>query len=340
MPLRTIRRVLKAAFYAWLGTLVIPVTIAGASPASIDAKPFVFLAWDLDVGRVLGDESDSWGPMSFAVKADGGVLILDQANLRVLDFDPQGIPLDAYALPSTTFDDVAEAGVPEAGGPETGREAGGRFVVVLDRLVTRTLLVLDRDGGIVTELGLTGRGIENPGLVTALIPQPDGVWLEVSHRHSVRVLDAAMRPCERTIILGRPTPDGRALIGKLDRGAGGARVLVGPRDGRAPHVENLITAGWPVRRIVTLDATVRGGVLAVLHEAVFSPVSPFRVQDERYRIVHLDADLREVGLTLGPWTLTELDQRGELRLGPDGRAWQMFFTWEGVHVVTWEGRTP
>lgn len=330
MPIRLVLKfTAPVALLTWLVLAAFPARAAVQYPGG--AIPFAFLAWEQDVGRVLGDESDSWGPMSFAVKADGGVLILDQANLRVLDFDPAGVPLDAYALPSTTFDDVAEAG---------GREAGSRFVVVLDRLVSRTLLVLDRDGEIVTELGLRGSGIENPGLITALIPQPDGVWLEVSHRHSVRVLDAAMRPCDRTVILGRPMPDGRALIGKLDRSAGGARILVGPRDGRTPDMEKLITAEWPVRRIVTLDASSRGGVLAVLHEAVLSPVSPFRVQDERYRIVRLDADLGEVGITFGSWTLTELDQRGELRLGPDGRAWQMFFTWEGVHVVTWEGRTP
>ncbi len=333
MPTRSLLKTLaaSAALLVWLATAATPTpaatpVTAGATSVTAEARPFLFLAWDQDVGRVLGDESDSWGPMSFAVKADGGVLVLDQANLRILDFDPTGVPLASYALPSTTFDDVAEA--------------GGHLVLALDRLVSRTLLVLDRDGEIVTELDLAGRGIENPGLITALIPRPDGVWLEVSHRHSVRVLDAAMRPCERTVLLGRPTPDGRALIGKLDRGAGGARLLVGPRDGSAPGVEALVTGDWPVRRIVTLDATARGGVLAVLHEAVFSAVSPFRVQDERYRIVRLDADLQETGLSFSPWTLTELDQRGELRLGPDGRAWQMFFTWEGVHVVTWEGRTP
>lgn len=290
------------------------------------ARPFVYLAWDSDVGRVLGDESDSYGPMSFAVKADGGVLVLDQVNLRILDFDPAGKPLGALPLPSTTFDDVGEA--------------QGRFVLALDRLVTRTLRVMDRDGEVIAELDLVGHGIGNAGLITQLIPRTDGVWVEVSHRHSVRVLDAAMRPCERRVILGRPTPDGRGLQGRLDADAGGARFTLGRHHGAAPDVEALVKADWPVRRIVQLDATPNGGVLAVLHEAVFSPVSPYRVRDERYRLVRLDPGLREAGLSLSPWTLTELDQRGEVRLGPDGRAWQMFFTFEGVHVVTWEGRTP
>lgn len=311
---------------AIIATIATNAAAAGGVGDHPGARPFVFLAWDADVGRVLGDESDSLGPLSFAVKADGGVLVLDQVNLRILDFDPAGQPLGAWPLPSTTFDDVAEA--------------GGRWVLALDRLVTRTLRVLDRDGEVITELDLVGRGIENAGLITALIPRADGVWLEVSHRHSVRVLDAAMRPCERRVILGRPMPDGRALVGRLDAGDGGVWVSVGRPHAAKPDVETLVRGDWPTRRIVQLDATSAGGVLAVLHEAVFSPSSPYRVRDERYRIVHLDSGLRETGLTLGPWTLTELDQRGEVRLGPDGRAWQMFFTFEGVHVVTWEGRTP
>ena len=308
----------------WLGAFALAPRTADA--AGLDApRHFAFLPWDTAVGRILGDEADSEGPKSFAAKADGGLLILDQVNLRILDFDKDGRELAAYALPSTTFDDVGEA--------------QGRWVLALDRLVTRTLLVFDVDGAIVSEINLVGRGIEHAGLITALIPRADGVWLEVSHRHSVRVLDAAMRPCERRVILGRPIEGEKALIGALDR-RGGADLSVVARNAAKPEAAVSIAGALPIRRIVALDADAQGRVLAVLHEARFSEVSPFRVLEEQYRLIRLDADLRETGGGVSPWVLTELDQRVEFRLGPDGAAWQMFFTWEGVFVVRWEGGTP
>jgi hypothetical protein len=285
----------------------------------------VFLAWDADAGRRLGDEADSEGPKSFSVKADGGVLILDQVNLRILDFDPRGRALGAFALPATTFDDVGEA--------------GGRYALALDRLVTRTLLVFDLDGTVVTELDLIGHGITNAGLITAMIPRTDGVWLEVSHRYSVRVLDDAMRPCERRIVLGRPIEGGKSLIGALDD-HGGVALSIGGRNAAVPLASVKLATELPVRRIVALDADAAGQVLAVVHEAHFSGTTPYRVLDERYRVVRLDDQLRQTWKAFSPWTLTELDQRAEFRLGPDGGAWQMFFSWEGVHVVRWEGVTP
>jgi hypothetical protein len=322
-------KTLKATLVGWpllllIGLAVIPRT---SHAVVVDLpEPFLFLAWDTDIGRILGDEADSSGPKSFAVKDDGGLLILDQVNLRVLDFDPAGRELPAYALPGPAFDDVIQA--------------GGRFVLVLDRLVTRTLLVFDLDGSIVTELDLPGHGIEHAGLITGMFARTDGVWLEVSHRHSVRVLDAIMAPCERRIVLGRPIEGGRSLIGALDRPSGGATISIGPRNTARPDATVLIPGELPIRRIVQLDADAKGRVLAVMHEALFAATPPFGVLDERYRLLRLDGRLGELWTASSPWVLTELDQRQEVRLGPDGRVWQMFFTWEGVFIARLDGRTP
>ncbi|PKN44879.1 MAG: hypothetical protein CVU59_10575 [Deltaproteobacteria bacterium HGW-Deltaproteobacteria-17] len=322
-------RTLKATLVGWpllllIGLAVLPRT---SHAATMDPpEPFLFLAWDTDVGRILGDEADSSGPKSFAVKGDGGLLILDQVNLRVLDFDPAGRELPAYPLPGPAFDDVGEA--------------GGRYVLALDRLVTRTLLVFDLDGSIVTELDLVGHGIEHAGLITAMFARTDGVWLEVSHRHSVRVLDAAMRPCERRIVLGRPIEGGRSLIGRLDRPAGGATISIGPRNAAKPDATITIPGELPIRRIVQLDADAKGRVLVVLHEALFAGTPPFGMLDERYRLIRLDDGLAGLWTARSPWVLTELDQRQEVRLGPDGGVWQMFFTWEGVFIARLDGRTP
>lgn len=296
---------------------------ARVAPGAALPKPWAFLAWDKDVGRVIGNESDSEGPKSFAVRPDGTVLVLDQVNQRILDLDAKGAVTGIVDLPTGTFDDV--------------EQFEGRAVIAIDRLVTRTLRVMDNKGAVLTEVGLEGRGIERPGLVTAMLPRPDGVWLEVQHRHSVKVLDRTLAPCDRQIVLGRPMANGLSLHAELD-GRGGVNVSIARRGDRAAAVRATLTADSPIRRIVWSDTDAKGRVHVVLHEADFASESPFRVRSERYLMVMLDDQLREVRRTESPWVLTTYDQRGEFRLGPDGTPWQMAFTDDGVQLIDWQRR--
>ncbi len=313
--------------------LVLPALAAlGCEPAtpptaavSDGPLPFAVLPWDEVAGRVLGREAASAGPAGFAPLPDGGALVLDQLHQRVLRLDAAGNLAGTLALPGATFDDV--------------EQFAGRAVLVLDRVGSRRLLALDLTGALLAEVALEGRGIERSGLITALLPRPDGVWLEVEHRHSVRVLDRDLRPCERQIVLGRPIVNGRSLRGALnDRG--GVELSLGGRVDRVPERTVSLKADAPIERIVWLDADAAGRVHAVLHEVDRSTVSPFRVSSERYVLVVLDEELRELGRTLGSWVLTELDQRVEFRLGPDGRLWQMAFADDGVRLLDWGRRAP
>jgi len=291
--------------------------------------PWLFLPWDDSVGRIRGNEADSEGPKSFAVKPDGGVLILDQVNLRVIDLDADAELLGYIPLPAATFDDV--------------EQVDGQAVLVLDRLAARALLVLDLAGTPTAEVLLEGRGIDRAGLVTAMLPRSDGVWLEVSHRHSVKVLDRNLQPCTRQIVLGRPVERGRSLHAAKD-GQGGVTLRRTLRNQRstpqaaAPGVT--LTGGAPIRRIVGLDEDADGAVYAVLHEAVFAPTTPFRVEREHYHMVVLDAHLQELARLESPWVLTRYDQRVEVRVGPDRRLWQMAFIDDGVVLLRWDWRAP
>jgi hypothetical protein len=298
---------------------------ARSAPGAVAAEPWLFLPWDDAVGRILGNEADSEGPKSFAVTPDGGVLLLDQVNLRVLELDADAGLVGVLELPGSTFDDV--------------EQYEGRAVLVLDRLVTKTLLVLDLRGAPLAELDLEGRGIERAGLITALLPRPDGVWLEVRHRYTVKVLNSRLEPCERQILLGRPIAQGRSLHGAKD-GAGGVSLWTSRRNHRTALHRVTLTGQDPVRRLVWLDQDPEGAVYAVLHEARFATTPPYRVQDERYRMVVLDEGLGELARLESPWVLTEYDQRVEVRVGPDGRLWQMAFTAQGVLLLRWDWRTP
>lgn len=294
------------------------VTTRSAAP-----QPWAVLAWDDAVGRVIGTEADSEGPKSFTVLPDGAVWVLDQVYGRIVQLDATGAEAGTIPLPSTTFDDL--------------EHFEGRAVLALDRLVGKTLLVMDRKGKKLAEVPLEGRGIEQPGLITAMLPRPDGVWLEVQHRYSVKVLDRNLAPCDRQIVLGRPVANARSLHAALD-GRGGVRVALHRRNDRQAEKTASLRASAPIHRIVWCDADAQGRVHLVVHEADFETTSPFRVRSERYWMIVLDSELRELRRQSSPWVLTEYDQRVEFRVGADGRLWQMNFTPDGVQIVDW--RTP
>lgn len=320
---KPMRRIVRTALMC--AALGLVPSLAHVAPSPGSPKPWALLAWDQDVGRIDGQEADSAGPTSFALKPDGGALVLDQVNRRVLELDAHGHVTGSLPLPTGTYDDV--------------EQFDGKAVLVLDRLVGKLLRVTDRQGTLLTEMPLEGHGIERAGLVTAMLPRPDGVWLEVAHRHSVKVLDRELKPCERRVIRGRPMVNGQSLHGELD-GQGGVRLFTTGRADTMPRASAQLRGLAPVERIVWLDSDDKGRVYAVLHEIERSAKSPFGVTSERYRLVTLDEKLREVERAESPWLLTRYHQRGEFRLGPDGVLWQMAMRPEGVALVSWTRRAP
>ncbi len=306
------------------GVLFLPQSV-GAGPASDKSEPeaWSFLPWDDYAGRIEGVEADSEGPKAFAVKPNGGVFVLDQVNSRVIELDSTGLFLRTLELPGRTFDDI--------------EQYEGWAILALDRLVEKSLLVLDVNGVYLTEIDLEGRGVEHAGYITALLPRSDGVWLEVSHRYSVKVLDHNLQPCERRILLGRPAGRGQSLHGALN-GRGGAEIWKDLRNARSATVREVFYGPIPIRRIVWLEEGRDDLVYVMFHEALFSPVEPYGVEEESYRIMVLDEDLYELYRIESPWVLTAYDQRVEFRVGPYGRIWQMAFTPEGVLFLRWNWR--
>jgi len=306
------------------GILFFPQNV-GAGPASnkAEAEAWSFLPWDDYAGRIEGIEADSEGPKAFAVKSDGGVFVLDQVNSRVIELNSTGLFLRTLELPGRTFDDI--------------EQYEGWALLALDRLVEKSLLVMDVNGVYLAEIDLKGRGIEHAGSITALLPRSDGVWLEVKHRYSVKVLDRDLQPCERQILLGRPAEGGKSLHGALN-GRGGAEIWKDLRNARSASVREVFYGSIPIRRIVWLEEGRDELVYVMFHEALFSPVEPYGVEEEFYRIMVLDGDLYELYEFESPWVLTVYDQRVEFRVGPSGRIWQMAFTPEGVLFLRWNWR--
>ncbi len=298
---------------------------APLAPSRAALQAQTFLPWDNAVGRIIGDESASEGPMSFALEQDGGLLVLDQLNRRILDLDASGQVTGTIELPATTFEDV--------------EQYEGWAVLALDRLVGKVLRVMDRQGGLLVEIPIEGRGIERGGSISAMRPRPDGIWLEVDRRYSVRVLDRRLRPCERQVVLGRPIANGQSLRGRLD-GEGGALISTGRRTEREATQSVTLVGEAPIERIPLLDVDAIGHVHVVLHEVRRSTSPPFAVERERYLMVLLDEQLGELERRESPWVLTEYDQQVEFRVGREGRLWQMAFSPEGVLLLDWGARRP
>lgn len=257
----------------------------------------------------------------------GEVFVLDSVRLRVLVVAPDGTSAGEIPLPAATFEDLAVA----------GRDA----LLLLDRTVGRALLVVDLWGRPRAEVPLVGRGIPHPGQVTAILPRSDGVWLEVRHRYSVRVLDAALRPCSRRIRRGRPGTDGLSLHAALTDD-GGVRLWRTDGVDRAVRSEALMRDRLPAYRIVWLDQSPGGDILVAMHGARFEPTQPGRVAAEHTVFAWLDAALRERARFSSPYTLGPRYQRGEVRLDPNGGVWQMAVTDGGALLLRFDrdGRAP
>ena len=270
--------------------------------------------------RVDGNESSSEGPMSFAVAKTGDIYVLDQAASRVVRYGTDGQYIRELPLPGSTFQDI-----------DVFRD--GRLVV-LDRLVRETILVIGESTGETRELPFLGEGIEEGGGVTALLARDDGVWLEYAHTTSVRVLDEGLVPCARTIVKGRPATERgkrQSLVAALDRATGSADVVVTGPDGdrriRVTHDE-------PFSRIAWMEDDRAGNLVFAFHVMRFDDSGlKLLYEYDGGQVFSPDGTLRATFRS--PYVIQEWEQLRELYVTEDGGIYQMAFTPDGVKVLRW-----
>jgi hypothetical protein len=253
-----------------------------------------------EVGRRVPAEGSPEAPMSFVVDQNGRVYVLDQVNRRVQVFEA-GRAVGATPLEVDTYQDVAL------------HPSGD--LVLLDRLGRRAVDFVAEDGRTRRTVPLVGPHVREGGTVTALFQHGDGTWVEVEHRHLVRValLDGSPDP-DRPTAPGRLTPAGDVVWAARDsaRGAVVAHQRAGEPQARLlarPHFAR------PVREIVALEADAAGRV--ILAAAVG------RAPDEADVIVVLDPDGSETArIALPPRVLPD-EQLRPIRLGGDGAVYQL-----------------
>ncbi|MEN9580366.1 MAG: hypothetical protein RJA70_3375 [Pseudomonadota bacterium] len=147
------------------------------------------------VGIVEGNESEGEGPMSFAVRSDGKIAVLDQVNKRLQLFNAGAvekiIPLDSAFYQDVVFLD-------------------NETVVLMDKAKAQELVVMNLEGDVKRRIKLSGPGVNEPAEAGRMYVRPDGVW--VMFNQSIHFLDADGREADRTMLPGLVTCNGKHLL--------------------------------------------------------------------------------------------------------------------------------
>jgi len=297
--------------------LVVPTAARAA-----DRQPEVILElpWGdsgAAAGRRDGNESSPEGPMSFAIGPDGEIYLLDQVNHRVLAFDRERQLDLEMTLPADTFQDI-----------EIAKDGA---LLVVDRLVRSSILVLDEAGATVGEYGVLGDAIPEGGGISATFVHEDGVWLEWAHTYAAHVLDEQLQPCNQTTEVGRILRGGdERVVAALD-GWGGASVWIEPTGSAKTVAELFLDPEDRIDRIIWIEADEVGHVVVALH---LWPRSGRPFQDY-VEVMVLDRDLEIQESFRSPYAIVEWAQFREFKLTPEGDLIQMAFTNRGVKLLRW-----
>jgi len=249
-----------------------PVLEATATPVAEtddgdDASIVLAARWGSgrgELGRSRPQEGNPEGPMSFARTGDE-LLVLDQVNGRVARYDAKGKLRATFETTETTQDlTVAKDGT----------------VALLDRLVDKTVRLVDKNGRPIGALPLPSDRVEDPGLVTGVFVDGKDVYVEKEHGVLTRIGATDGSAAEPAELTGRPSKDGALLLMAVLASAE-AHVTLNAFDRRAGSLRfaRVIHFPRPTRQIMLLDSDMRGtiyvGVLAgrpqMVHIACLDP---------------------------------------------------------------------
>ncbi|HSP77686.1 MAG TPA: hypothetical protein VLQ93_04115 [Myxococcaceae bacterium] len=224
------------------------------------------LAWGSgpsELGRDRPEEANPEAPMSLAVDALGNIVMLDQVNGRLVRLDADGKAVGSFSTTQQAPQDVVVAG-------------DGKLLV-MDRLVDRTVAIMDPDTGrLLGELPVVGENIDDPGLVTGTFEYEGSVYVERDHGALVRIGDTTgQADTERPELPGRISRDGRFLLltGLIERETGRIYLNVIDRQTSQHRYTREFNLQFPLWRIALLDTDLTG----IIHLGVIGEVNPHGV---------------------------------------------------------------
>jgi hypothetical protein len=230
-----------------------PASGDAGAPATGEPSAFAIVAsWGSgpnELGRSRPEEGNPEAPMSFAFDPFGRPLVLDQVNGRIVRHDASGKATGSFPVTQQAPQDLAVA--------RDGTTA------TLDRLVDKSVALLDAEGRLLGELPVEGKGIEEGGGVTGIFIDGEEVYLEREHGDLVKIGDTkGNADPERPEIPGRPSRDGLSYLsaGLVDAAEGRLFVNSVDRATREHRYTRELRMGLPAPAIVLLDTDLRGNV--------------------------------------------------------------------------------
>lgn len=152
-----------------------------------------------DLGRRTPKDGNPEAPMSLVATRDGGVIILDQVNARLVRIDKEG----AFGAPTPI----------KLRQPQDLALTRDGTVAVLDRLADKRVDLVTADGKVRGSIPIEGKGIAEGRTVTGVFVDGFDVLVERTHGPVVRIGDLGGNADPlRPELAGRPTRDGSALL--------------------------------------------------------------------------------------------------------------------------------
>ena len=199
-----------------------------------------------ELGRDRPQEGNPEGPMSLVLAGDQ-LLVLDQVNGRLARYSKDGKLLATSDAPKTA-QDIA-----------VGKDG---TVAMIDRLVEKTVTLVDSNGKKIGELSLAGR-VPDPGLVTAVIVDGKDVYVEKEHGSLVLLGTTDGKGADQpTELTGRPSKDGALLLtaGLSNKEQGRAYLNAVDRKTSSLRFARAIAFPKPALGIVLLDTDAKGTI--------------------------------------------------------------------------------
>jgi outer membrane protein assembly factor BamB len=272
-------------------------------------------------GRRRDPESNPEAPMAVAAGPDGQLAVVDQVNRRIL-----------------RYKDGKLVGTINTGGDTVQDLAFGKDgkLLVLDRLVDGNVQVYGKDGKLVDEVAIGGKGVPEGGSITGLFSDDDGVYVERDHQAVVRIADGSGRADpSRPELVGRPSRDGRLLLAAELAGDGSGDVAVSAVDRASgqPAWKQVLHLGIPVIHIITLDSDRTGMVYVAVDVGRESPTPPYVIGDERILLARLGGGGAPRGMLEIPPLPTADESFRPITVDDDGSVYVMAAGDDGLTVT-------
>lgn len=200
------------------------------------------------LARDRPEEANPEAPMSLLATEDGAI-ILDQLNGRVVHVDKKG-----------KF--VREDRLHVQAAQEMARGPNGELAV-MDRLVSKEVEIFDKTGRSIGTLPLEGKGIDNGGATSGLFVSGGKVYAEREHSVVIELGSLSGQvSTERTVLSGRPTRDGTALLSAGRGDADHSHIWVNSFDiaRKTMRWARDVGLGISVRQILFLETDAKGTV--------------------------------------------------------------------------------